>query len=188
MKAYILYDIHTKQFFVSRDVVFHEEVFPCHSVVAANTLTDHFPDLVLPNPSLELPISHDSQHHLENASSDSIPPDPPTSSSLQQLDPPRRSSRVTKPHSYLRDFPCHLALHDYQSPSSSQHKQSYPLSQILSYESLSSTYKHFLLNVSSNFEPQYYHQAVQFLQWCEAIKVELDAIELNNTWSVTTLP
>lgn len=188
MKAYMLYDIHTKQIFVFRDIVFYEEVFPFHSVVAADNLTNPFPHLFLPNPSLDTSIPPTTQP-LEHISSSSIPPDPSISSSLQQPDPPRRSSRVTKPPSYRRDFHCHLALYDPQSPfPTSSHTHLYPLSQFLSYDSLSPTYRHFNLNVSSTFEPQYYHQAVQFPQWRVAMKAELDVMELYNTWFVTTLP
>ena len=33
MKGYKLYDLHTKQLFISRDVTFHEHVFPFHSII-----------------------------------------------------------------------------------------------------------------------------------------------------------
>ena len=39
----------TRKFLFSRDV-FHEEIFPFCSVVAAKTLVDPFPGLVLPKP------------------------------------------------------------------------------------------------------------------------------------------
>lgn len=45
-----------------------------------------------------------------------------------------------------------------------------------------------MLNVSSQVEPQYFHQAIKHLEWREAIKVELAAMESNHTWSVTSLP
>ena len=68
MKAYKLFDIQTKQIFVSRDVVFHEEVFPFHSVTAEDTLVDPFPNLVLPAPFLEVPVP--SQFPQASSSSD----------------------------------------------------------------------------------------------------------------------
>ena len=61
MKAYRLYDIHAKQVFVSRNVIFHEEVFPFQFVIDTTHLSDPFPDLVLPIPlsdSSLTPTSH----------------------------------------------------------------------------------------------------------------------------------
>ena len=55
MKAYKLYDIQEKQVFVSRDVVFHEDIFPFHTVNGIDNLVDPFPDLVLPTSTLDVP-------------------------------------------------------------------------------------------------------------------------------------
>lgn len=47
IKGYRLYDLQIKKFFVSRDVIFHETIFPFHGL--SNTdIPNHFPDLVLP--------------------------------------------------------------------------------------------------------------------------------------------
>lgn len=48
MKAYRLYDIENKKVFTSRDVVFHEEIFPFHHITSHDDVVDSFPDLVLP--------------------------------------------------------------------------------------------------------------------------------------------
>ncbi|PON76430.1 hypothetical protein PanWU01x14_034840 [Parasponia andersonii] len=56
MEGYRLYDIQTKQIFVSRDDVFHENLFPFHTVVPQERLVDLFPDLVLPLFVLDAPI------------------------------------------------------------------------------------------------------------------------------------
>ena len=54
MKGYKLYDIQYNQIFVSKDVIFHEEIFPFHAVVTSNKLVDPFPDLVFPISSLDI--------------------------------------------------------------------------------------------------------------------------------------
>ena len=60
IKGYKLYDVNTKQIFVSRDVVFHEEVFPFHSLTDAPTYIDPFLDLVLPHTSISSSFIPDS--------------------------------------------------------------------------------------------------------------------------------
>ncbi|KAL5551859.1 hypothetical protein UlMin_002035 [Ulmus minor] len=56
VKGYKFYDIETKQVFLSRDAVFHEEVFPFHAITCSDHIADPFPDLVLPHPSLHTSI------------------------------------------------------------------------------------------------------------------------------------
>lgn len=48
IKGFKLYDIEHKRFFVSRDVVFHEHLFPFHNIADKDEIPDPFPDLVLP--------------------------------------------------------------------------------------------------------------------------------------------
>lgn len=50
MKAFRLYDIENKRVFISRDVIFHEDVFPFHQITSQDSVEDSFPDLVLPKP------------------------------------------------------------------------------------------------------------------------------------------
>ena len=68
MKAYRLYDIHVKQVFVSRNIIFHEEVFPFHSVANAEHLHDPFPESVLPLPLLDPSISPITQSMTHQSS------------------------------------------------------------------------------------------------------------------------
>lgn len=42
--------------------------------------------------------------------------------------------------------------------------------------------------ISSNYEPQYYHQALPYQHWRKGMQTELEAMELNKTWSVVPLP
>ena len=168
MKAYKLCDIQTTEFFISRDVIFQEQVFPFHTVdhLSYDSTYDPFPDLVLPIVTSEI---HLTFH-------------PYTSSTLyltQNTDhlPLRRSFRVSKTPSYLRQYHCHLLTHGTILDTT----QPYPLSQVISYNSLSSNHRLFALHVSSYYEPNFYHQAVVFPEWREAMKTELAAMELNIT-------
>jgi len=61
------------------------------------------------------------------------------------------------------------------------------LSRYLSYSNFSPTHSSFLLQVSADFEPQF-HQVVHHAHWRDAMKAELDAMHLNHTWTITSLP
>lgn len=50
VKGYKWYDINEKQVFISRNVVFHENVFPFDKLNSVSTYIDPFSQLVLPNP------------------------------------------------------------------------------------------------------------------------------------------
>ena len=69
MKAYRLYDIHAKQVFVSRNVIFHEEVFPFQFVIDTTHLSDPFPDLVLPIPLSDSSLTPTSHQFISSQSS-----------------------------------------------------------------------------------------------------------------------
>lgn len=49
VKGFQLFDIERGSVFVSRDVVFHEHIFPFHNVSLHDTAVDPFPDIVLPH-------------------------------------------------------------------------------------------------------------------------------------------
>lgn len=53
---------------------------------------------------------------------------------------------------------------------------------------LSEDYKASLANVLSVHEPSSYNQAMQDTQWVDAMDNELEALEKNGTWELTTLP
>lgn len=49
MKGYKLYDLVTRKFITSSDVLFHEDIFPFHTFTQANH--NPFPDILLPSHS-----------------------------------------------------------------------------------------------------------------------------------------
>ena len=127
--------------FFSREVIFHEEFFPFHSVTPQDTLVDPFPHVVLHIPANDFPSSSTSDVQVPFAFE-------PSQSPL--INPPHRSTRPTKPPSYLRDFHCNLSTH--QRDSNTSHIL-YRLSHGLSYDALFLFHKNFIMVVSPNYEP-----------------------------------
>ena len=216
---YKLLNLQTRSCFISRDVLFHETVFPfkplptsvplsqmnpfyhdCfsdappplvtnsiyHSApildpstpIDSTILEEHFIDLpkdlsvFIPNdittpiPDLTLSLSVEP-----DLASDSLP------ANLVLCDPfPRRSTGVSRPPTYLQAYKCNAT------------STKYPIANYISNHKLSPSYSHFYNSISTLQEPQFYHQVVSDPNWDAAMTAELQALELNNTWSLVPLP
>jgi hypothetical protein len=53
---------------------------------------------------------------------------------------------------------------------------------------LSPSHKIFSLSVTSHYEPKFFHQAIKFSHWREAMNAEISALQQNNTLILTPLP
>ncbi|KAL0462985.1 UNVERIFIED_CONTAM: Retrovirus-related Pol polyprotein from transposon RE1 [Sesamum latifolium] len=107
---------------------------------------------------------------LVPASSETQPPishvpDPPV--------PLRMSQRVTSKPSWLNDYECHCI------PSTST---------FCIPHSYSNAHMSFVANLSALQEPKSYFQASKDKNWVDAMNQELQALEKNETWSLTSLP
>ncbi|XP_022845245.1 uncharacterized protein LOC111368228 [Olea europaea var. sylvestris] len=170
VKGYKLYDIQSNFFFVFRDVIFHETLFPFQSTPHPTEITDPFPDLVLPIPAFDLSVSNVADPTTPIANDPAVIHNPtPTPDHIPNLTDSttmhnpiiRRSSRVIKTPSYLREYHCNLLQHkSHHAPTTP-----YPLTNYISYTSLSYSHNAYLLNISFNFEPQFYHQAIHYPHW-----------------------
>lgn len=172
VKGYRLYDIQRKHFFISRDVVFHENVFPFNSESNQPENIDSFPDLVLPIGQTDLsiiepiiPLSTRNQIDVHNSLVDSAP-------SILSLN--RSSTRSVHPPTYLRDYHCNLL----ENQQTRQHSSfiRYPLCDYISYNALCPSFKTFSLNVSSHIEPKFYYQDVKHPEWRDAMHTKLQAM------------
>ncbi|TXG49062.1 hypothetical protein EZV62_024937 [Acer yangbiense] len=109
--------------------------------------------------------------------------------STSPTSPSPRPHRVTKPPTYLQDYHVYLAHnHDATVVPLATNSCFYPLSQVLTYDRISSSHQALTLAISSHFEPQHYSQAAVIPEWQEAMNAELRALKDNSTWSLTVLP
>ncbi|KAL0365182.1 UNVERIFIED_CONTAM: Retrovirus-related Pol polyprotein from transposon TNT 1-94 [Sesamum angustifolium] len=164
-KAYKLYDLKNKTVLISRDVTFHENVFPYHD----HSIPDTSPVLV-PVSILDQTPEYTNTDTIIAPVSDSPPLDSHSSSIQTSVPniPLRKSHRHIKPPSWLTDFYCNHSSTDFIHPSD-----------------LASSHTDFWLHylLSSN-----YLQAKGCKEWEDAMSQELSALERNNTWEVVTLP
>uniref|UniRef100_A0A2N9GFH3 Integrase catalytic domain-containing protein n=1 Tax=Fagus sylvatica TaxID=28930 RepID=A0A2N9GFH3_FAGSY len=103
----------------------------------------------------------------------------------------RQSTRVHKLPAYLQNYHCNHATSDPVSLSTvvqGTSSTNFPLSQVLSYSHLSPNYKSFVFNASTIREPSTYSEASKSPHWCEAMTAEIQALEANQTWCLTSLP
>ena len=125
---------------MSRDVQFHEHLFPFNDAYPHIEVPDLFADVVLAN--------------LIPSSKVLTPLDPnplPEASSLALL-PLHMSTRTCRPPSHLQAYDCSYAV-------------PYPISNHLSYQRLNPAFKQFICQVSIIPEPSFCHQAVKSPLW-----------------------
>uniref|UniRef100_A0A2N9FVF7 Integrase catalytic domain-containing protein n=1 Tax=Fagus sylvatica TaxID=28930 RepID=A0A2N9FVF7_FAGSY len=120
---------------------------------------------------------------------------PSSPSSLQNVVPLRHSTRISKAPSYLKDYHCKLAVSalptlPFSTAACSKSGMPYALSSTLSYNHLClcPSHKHYALALTTLSEPSSFVQANKFPEWREAMQAELQALETNNTWILTSLP
>jgi len=208
-KAYRVYDLTTRQFFASRDVIFHENTFPFFNHTSDNSppqssLAPIFPesnDSLIPQTLSSSPLQPETPvTPLSPSSSKSLLPpssNPTRSTPFLQTNTPaptlRRSDQPRQSCILLCDFHCGqvgmspLSTSTTKSSSSRSGTQ-YPLSSFISYQSLSPSHQLFVNTITSTLEPTTYEQALSDPKWCEAMRTELTALENQKTWSLVPLP
>lgn len=173
-KGYKLLDLESNNVHISRNVVFHESIFPC----AKNT-TETYEDIF--SSSLEtdtsdpiVEVTDDISSSSDSPSTPSIGPDSATFVSKDE------GKRISKLPAHLKDYYCIVAECDTEIP--------YPLSAYMSFESLSEDYKAYICAVAHYPEPTSFTQAKKFDEWLTAMNEELIALESTDTWSICSLP
>uniref|UniRef100_A0A2N9J288 Integrase catalytic domain-containing protein n=1 Tax=Fagus sylvatica TaxID=28930 RepID=A0A2N9J288_FAGSY len=205
VKGYKLLNLATHQYLISRDVIFHENVFPFQ--YTTSTISD-FPnvDTSQVSDSFEEPISSSlhipsspilaiSSHSnsLDSCSSSSCSsPIIPIHLTESSLIPLRISNRLSKPPIYFQDYHCQMAIIDIAFPTiSSSHAgpsmpsssgKPYALSSSLSYSHLPPSHKTFASTLTTMSEPTSFAQASQIPHWRKAMLSKFTTLEANDTW------
>lgn len=170
MKGYKLLDIQNEQIIISHDVVFHEDKIPFTSSDKQNNETNLFNHIVVPKSSIEyipetLNIDHDNI----------IPPIDNLGSITTRQDQPiiRRSTRTHKPPTFLKDYHCNLMQPEKSTTPDHLQHQLYPISNFISFNSLSKSQQHFTLQITVNSEQPDYNEAVKLPEWNKAMQSEI---------------
>ncbi|XP_014496782.1 uncharacterized protein LOC106758365 [Vigna radiata var. radiata] len=194
VKGFLLYDLTSQQFLLSRNVTFYESHFPYlppHSVSPHhNTGTvasqQSFDSLI----AFDIPGSHFNDFCITSdiVSSNNDPNviEPvmqfhdDSSDTVQVVDRPGRiSNRIRKPLAYLSDYDCSTV-----SFAPTFNCTTYPLQSYLSYSKCSNSHTVFCMSLSAIIEPSSFKEACQHAHWQQAMLAEIQALERNRTWSL----
>lgn len=186
-KGYRLYNLHTKQIFLSINVYFYETIFPFHSSFNPSNSSVHSSPLPFPT-SFDIPILDSPSPHSNPSSSLPPPPLSPLHPSTDTLPSPpvRRSTRSHTVPAYLQQYQCilpKLKANSVFTTFSPHH-----ISNTDTFSHLSSSYKSWVLNISSIHEPRTCNDAIKHQHWKDAMDLEIKALQANNTWVLTDLP
>jgi hypothetical protein len=181
-KGFVLYDLHTKEIFISRHVTFHEHILPYQSSNPSFTTDwDYFS---------AIPVTHDSTTSFDDISPIISDPTPTTSVSpslpISTSSPPSTRTSTRHKHSppYLKDYVCNAIDHSTNQSSGTL----YPMSSFLSYQNLSIPHCFYALSITTHIEPKSYAEAIKYECWRQAMQVELQALENTGTWVLVDLP
>ncbi|GJT35233.1 retrovirus-related pol polyprotein from transposon TNT 1-94 [Tanacetum coccineum] len=193
-KGYTHYDLSTKKVFQSMDVSFEEKIFPLKNQPAtSSSFTGDFPSFHTFEEVVPAPQASQNSEVIEEV----VPPEPamsesiPTTTAPSNSRPTRKSSRNPNQPAWLKDFvtPKSFAssANTTYTTSPSKHPK-YLLFTQKDFLNIPDDHIAFLANVFSLTEPFSYHQASKSPEWVQAMQDELNALEKNHTWELTSLP
>ena len=139
-----------------------------------------------PSPLTSSTGCHDTSSSLVDFTAD-LP------SSLPDPEPPRRSSRPHNPPAKLQDYVCSHITRTCPSQSDPllpgpNKGTRYPLAHFVSYHRYKPALRSFVAQISQVAEPRSYSEAAVHPEWQGAMRSELQALQDNGTWTLTSLP
>ncbi|GAU15979.1 hypothetical protein TSUD_338500 [Trifolium subterraneum] len=178
VKGHILFDIHSKELFLSRDVIFFEHLCPYHINISSNptpVTNTHIPD------SAYL----DDIFHYE--SSPSQPSPTPTTHHN-----PTSSTNPVVPNTLSDKSSSPATLNDKSStpppPSIPIRRSTRPTNPLFIFKTTIVTSLHLQFMIHIHLLTFLHLQALKNENWTSAIKSELSALINTNTWSLVPLP
>ncbi|CAA7022560.1 unnamed protein product [Microthlaspi erraticum] len=194
-KGWKLYDLEREVVFVSRDVVFQENIFPF-----ADTDSIATPIAQRPEPPL-FPVTAETDD-------DVVPLTPPEAEDdhIEEVTLPNihttpspavethgRGQRTKRPSTRLHDYVVGAVttkpLSPLSSPSPPPSSGSlYPLCNFVSIERFSPNHRKFLVALATNIEPRTFAEAMKHKHWEKAVDREIDYLIELQTWRLEELP
>ena len=155
MKGYIVFDLNNREIFISRNVRFYEDVFPfSNKQVEADSAT--------PSIFKENPLNNNLRRNILDIEE--------VGDTTEEANPEvpvlRRSTRDKRPPRHVNDY-----LWEGTSNTAAAVKRQgntktkYPISNYISYDSLSNNYKHVCLAITSDEEPASFEEAIRQPCW-----------------------
>ena len=162
-KGYHIYDLETHKIYVSRDVIFHESIFPFHDL-SSRSSNNHITITPLDDDGT---FDYPTPTSSSQASSSIDPLSPPITTTFLLMTPattiPTRPQRIRHLPSHLKDYICnHISS-----------STNYQIATYFSMSNLSHPHRAFLANILDNQEPRSYSQAMKSVERRTAMADEI---------------
>lgn len=178
-KGFRLLNLLTKEIFVSRDVTFNETVFPFHAKYKSSCMTPLPSQVQQSVPAFmddnelfyEEPVDDDNTEHTTESSNEaSDDPDESDGTLVTSHVSPglRKSTRMSKRPEWMNDY--------------------VTSANAVTNQGVQSQFHCFLSTLEKTEDPITYKDAIKKQCWIDAMNVELQALESNNTWDIVELP